>query len=250
MSPSALLTEPLESALFDGFGRNLRSQRFLGLTGNALRSILAITPDDVQAFATHWPRLTRDRHMRDGGTYRYRRYGAIDAPAQSMRTLRPHGPYQQPQRINKLNGGMPRWFDPLESSFVSHPVFNHLLDWLTRLFDQCECNPQHWQIRVHPYRIKACAQQEGRPTPEGLHRDGVDYIVSMMIARSNVAGGVTSITDNNGRLLLQRTLLQPLDILIGMDALTMHAVTPVTPLDPSMPAWRDVLVLGFSKTGS
>jgi hypothetical protein len=250
MNLTAPISEPLESALFEGFGRNLRTQRYLGLTGNALRSILAITPEDVAGFAAHWPRLTRDCYMGDGGTYRYRRYAALQAPAGSQRQLLPHGPYLQPRDINRLNGGMPRWFDPLESSFLGHPVFNHLLDWLTRLFDQCECSPQDWQIRVHPYRIKANAQQAGLPTPEGLHRDGVDYIISLLISRCNVEGGMTTITDNAGRALLQRTLLQPMDILIGMDTATRHAVTPVTPLDPALAAWRDVLVLGFSKMPS
>ncbi|MFM2060320.1 MAG: hypothetical protein RLY71_4705 [Pseudomonadota bacterium] len=243
MSTDALI----ESAQFEGFGRHLHEQRFLFLTANALGGILTVTAGQVAAFADHWPRLTLDRHMGDGGTYRYRRYGEFDAPPDAARTLLPHGPYEQPTYINGLNGGVSRLFDPLEPTFVTDPVFSRLLDWLTHLCDQCEGSPQHWNIRLHPYRIVAGLAQAGNPTPEGLHRDGVDYIVSMMVARCNVEGGQSTVTDNHRRVLWQRTLEKPLDIMIGQDALTMHAVTPVVPLDPALPAWRDVLVVAFTK---
>lgn len=243
MSTDALI----ESVQFEGFGRQLHEQRFLFLNADALGVILAVTAEQVAAFADHWPRLTLDRHMGDGGTYRYRRYGEFDAPPDVARTLLPHGPYEQPTYINGLNGGVSRLFDPLEPTFVTDPVFSRLLDWLTRLCDQCEGSPQHWNIRLHPYRIVAGLAQAGNPTPEGLHRDGVDYIISMMVARCNVEGGESTVTDNHRRVLWQRTLQKPLDILIGQDALTMHAVTPVVPLDPALPAWRDVLVVAFTK---
>jgi hypothetical protein len=237
----------IESALFEGFGRRLHEHRFLFLTGDALGSILAVTPRQLAAFAEHWPRLTLDQHMGDDGTYRYRRYGEFDAPPDAPRYQLPHGPYEQPKYINGLNGGVSRLFDPLEATFVLDPVVNRLLDWLTRLYDQCEGSANHWNIRLHPYRIIAGAAQSGNPTPEGLHRDGVDYIVSMMVARRNVEGGESMITDNHQQVLWQRTLQKPLDILIGLDAQTMHAVTPVVPLDSAEPAWRDVLVIAFTK---
>ena len=126
-------------------------------------------------------------------------------------------------------------------------LLNRLLDWLTGLCDQCEGAPRHWNIRLHPYRIVAEAGASGNPTPEGLHRDGVDYIVSMLVSRSNVEGGETTITNNDREVLWQRTLQRPLDIMVGLDAQTLHSVTPVTPLDPQRPAWRDVLVVAFTK---
>jgi len=38
-------------------------------------------------------------------------------------------------------------------------------------------------------------EQVGQATPEGLHRDGVTFIASMMIKRNNLIDGITSITD-------------------------------------------------------
>lgn len=240
----------IESVIFERFARQLCQERYLFLNGGTLSAMLTVTSKQIADFASHWPTLTVDRHMGDGGSYRYRRYGEFDAPMGQLRRQLPHGPYEQPTYINSLNGGVARLFDPLEPSFVVDPILNRLLNWLTRLYDQCEGSPRHWNIRLHPYRIVANPSEAGNPTPEGLHRDGVDYIVSLMVSRCNVEGGETTITDNQGQVLWQRTLQLPLDIVIGQDARTMHAVSPVTPLRACQPAWRDVLVIAFTKVES
>jgi len=247
MKNDTIEAKSFETALIKNFGTLLNFRRFIFLTGATLGDILAVSQDEVHSFASYWPRLTPDRYMGDGGTYRLRRYGAFDSPAGSVRRLLPHGPYEQPKYINSLNGGIARIFDPLESTFVSERLLNRLLDWLTILYDQCEGSPQHWNIRLHPYRILAKQNEQGNPTPEGLHRDGVDYIVSMMISRRNVIGGETTITDNNMQALWQRTLQNPLDIMIGKDAHIMHMVSPVEPNDTDQEAFRDVLVIAFTK---
>ncbi len=250
MTTGTLEAPSVESTLIQGFGRHLNTQRFLFLPGDALGDQLGLTQEDIQGFASHWPRLTPDRYMGDGGTYRFRRYGALDSRPGSARQPMPHGPYQQPKYINHLNGDVARMFDPLEPSFMAHPTLNRLLDWLTTLYDQCEGGRQRWDIRLHPYRVLARQTEKGNPTPEGLHRDGVDYIVSMMVSRCNVEGGETTITDNDGLVLWQRTLQKPLDIVIGKDAHTLHAVSPVSPIDAGKEACRDVLVIAFTKVAA
>ncbi len=239
--------QPLETALTEGFIRNLNRQHFLYFAGDALADTLDLTPADISEFALFWSHLTTDRYMGDGGTYRLRRYGEFDSQPGSGRLQRPHGPYEQPKYINSLNGDIARIFDPLEPAFVTHRVLNRLLDWLTALYDQCEGSPQRWNIRLHPYRILANQSENGNPTPEGLHRDGVDYIVSMMVSRRNVTGGVTTITDNDQQVLWEHMLQSPMDILIGNDAHTMHSVSPVSPVDARLEAYRDVLVIAFTK---
>lgn len=75
----------------------------------------------------------------------------------------------------------------------------------------------------------------------------MDYIVSMMVSRRNVTGGVTTITDNDQQVLWEHMLQSPMDILIGNDAHTMHSVSPVSPVDARLEAYRDVLVIAFTK---
>jgi hypothetical protein len=39
-------------------------------------------------------------------------------------------------------------------------------------------NPRH--IELHQFRIETTPDHIGRPTPEGLHRDGVDWVFVML----------------------------------------------------------------------
>jgi hypothetical protein len=96
---------------------------------------------------------------------------------------------------------------------------------------------------MHQFRLDAGAAAPGYPTPEGVHHDGVDVVLIAMLARTNLVGGETLITDDDDRELARFTLLDRLDAALVDDARVKHGVTPVGPADPSQPSCRDVLVL-------
>jgi hypothetical protein len=102
-------------------------------------------------------------------------------------------------------------------------------------------------VEVHQFRIDARTGEIGRPTPEGMHRDGVDYVLVLLVSRRNIASGITSVHDLTGRALGHFTLTEPLDSALVDDARVMHGVTPVEPLDPAEPGHRDVLVVTFRR---
>jgi hypothetical protein len=104
-----------------------------------------------------------------------------------------------------------------------------------------------WAVEVHQFRIEARADAPGRPTPEGMHRDGVDHVLVLMIRRVNIASGTTTIRSSEDRLLDSFTLTDPLDAAILDDRKVYHGVTTVQPIDPKQPAYRDVLVVTFRK---
>jgi hypothetical protein len=81
-----------------------------------------------------------------------------------------------------------------------------------------------------------------------MHRDGVDYVLVLLINRRNIARGVTSVHDLSGKALGQFTLTEPFDAALVDDARVMHGVTPVQPVDASAAAYRDVLVVTFRRT--
>jgi hypothetical protein len=241
--PSPGLPERTFAALVDG----LAAERHAFAPGAAVAAWLGVGPQQWADFAGHWDRLGADRHMNDGGTYRQRRYGAFSLRRPGLMQLLPHGPYEQPLYINPLNGGVPREFDPLEPSFAGHVVLASLLAGLADVFDAIECATQRWTVRLHPYRIRADMGTPGLPTPEGLHRDGVDHIVTMMVRRRNVEGGATLVTDEARRRLWEHTLGEPMDLHLADDLRTMHAVTPIVCATPRLQAFRDVLVVAFSR---
>ena len=204
---------------------------------------------DWQAFAASWNNLGVDAYMADGGRYRRRRFAALRASPAGIRR-KPHQPHYQSQDYNPLNGGVERWFEPVTEAVIRHPALGAILRTCHELFDRmtpAAIRPEAWHVELHQFRIEARAGQEGRPTPEGMHRDGVDWVLVLMVRRENIESGETTIYDRAKRPLGSFTLTRPLDSALVDDSRVFHGVTAVEPLDPRRPAYRDVLVATFRR---
>jgi len=204
---------------------------------------------DWDAFAASWDDLGVDAYMADGGRYRRRRFAAFRASSAGI-VRKPHQPHYQSQDYNPLNGGVERWFEPVSDAVGHHPALAAILQTSQRLFDRitpAEVRPAAWHVELHQFRIEARPGEEGQPTPEGMHRDGVDWVLVLMVRRENIASGETTIYDLVKRPLGSFTLTAPLDAALVDDSRVYHGVTAVRPLDPSLPAYRDVLVVTFRR---
>ncbi|MFI5345015.1 MAG: 2OG-Fe dioxygenase family protein [Elusimicrobiota bacterium] len=201
---------------------------------------------DWDRFADSWNYLRPDEYMADGGRYRLRRHAVLSAAPGAAPRLEPRQPHYQSRDYNALNGGVARWFEPIAPGVVAGATMTSVLDFAGPLFGRLRPGAS-WKIELHQFRIEAKSGLPGRPTPEGVHRDGVDCVLVMLVRRENVASGTTTVHDPSGRTLGSFTLAEPLDAAIVDDARVFHGVTAVTPLDPSRPAYRDVLVATFLK---
>lgn len=202
---------------------------------------------DWEGFAASWDALGQDMYMADGGRYRSRRFAAFSVGAGSV-ARKPHQPHYQSRDYNRLNGGIARWFDPVTDAIAAHPATQSIIRVCDALFTgltPAERRPRSWHVEMHQFRIAASADAEGKPTPEGMHRDGVDWVLVLLVRRENVASGETSIADGAGTPLGSFTLTEPMDAALVDDRRVQHGVTAIRPIDPSRPAWRDVLVLTF-----
>jgi hypothetical protein len=204
--------------------------------------------EDWTAFTESWTRLETDTYMADGGRYRRRRYATYETGAEGRIVRAAHQPHFQTRDYNPLNGGVARWFEPIEAYVGSGASMQGILGFCATLFGRFAPSAT-WHVEVHQFRIEARSGEEGRPTPEGLHRDGVDYVLVLLIARQNIASGMTTVHAFDGRQLGHFTLTHPFDAALLDDMRVAHGVTPVEPLDPSAPAYRDVLVVTFRRQG-
>jgi hypothetical protein len=205
---------------------------------------------DWAGFARSWDDLGLDTYMADGGRYRRRRFAAFAVTARAAIERKPHQPHYQSRDHNALNGGIERWFDPVEPAIGAHPALRAVLGLCHGTFHPLTPSnrqPDQWHVEVHQFRIEARADAAGQPTPEGMHQDGVDWVLVLLVRRENVAHGETSIHDLQRRLLGSFTLAEPMDAAFVDDNRCFHGVTPVLPLDDSRPAWRDVLVVTFRR---
>ncbi|HVJ70821.1 MAG TPA: 2OG-Fe dioxygenase family protein, partial [Sphingomicrobium sp.] len=140
-----------------------------------------------------------------------------------------------------------RWFEPVTDAVAGSACLRTILAYSVKFFGALAPDVGRWRIEVHQFRIEARADLAGEPTPEGVHRDGVDYVLVLMVDRSNIASGTTTIHRNDGETLGSFTLTEAFDAALVDDARVFHGVTPVTALDPALPAHRDVLVVTLKR---
>lgn len=230
--------ETLRQALTDqGYARSPADQT------RALLGPAALT--DWAGFADSWNDLGLDGFMADGGRYRKRRFAAFAATSEGVRR-KPHQPHYQSRDYNALNGGVQRWFEPVTDAIADHAVTRAVIARGLAIFDPITPQPPtSWHVELHQFRIEARAGQAGLPTPEGAHRDGVDWVIVMLVDRVNVLSGVTDIYAPGGKRLGSFTLTAPADMVLLDDLRVLHGVTPIRPEDPARPALRDVLVVTF-----
>jgi hypothetical protein len=229
---------------------SLRQEGFAFLRGGAMRAMLARAGslDDWDSFAASWGDLEIDTYMADRGRYRRRRHAVFAATAEGAIIREKHQPHFQSLEYNPLHGDIERWFAPVLPHIAEGASLNTILGFCRSLFGAMAPSIRAWRIELHQFRIEARPGEAGKPTPEGAHRDGVDYVLVLLIRRRNIAEGTTTIQSAEDRRLLGSfTLTEPLDAALVDDARVYHGVTPVEPLDPALPAYRDVLVVTFRK---
>lgn len=205
---------------------------------------LGVDEDVWTRFGAHWDELAPDPYAAELGMQRLRRYGHYTF-RDGVVTPMPNGAFVQPQDSNPLYIERDRHFEPLTDAFAGDPLLPELLTLLGRFATALD-DVAEWTVKVHPFRVIASADGEGQPTPEGLHRDGVTLVTSLLINRRNAVGGESTVVDMDGRRLLTTTLSEPGTLLMGDDRRTVHGVSPIRPVDESAPALRDVLVITFA----
>lgn len=221
---------------------DLRDRGYTRLGGPDMLDMLGATQAGWRTFAASWDDLGPDLYMADGGRYRRRRHATFRCQ-DGIFTRKPHQPHYQSRDYNPLNGDLQRWFDPVTDATVRNDVMQAIFAFCISGFGAADA--RRWHVEMHQFRIETHESHLGRPTPEGLHRDGVDWVLVMLIERRNVREGMTCIGAPDGTPLGEFTLAEPGDAVLVDDRRILHGVTEIHPIDTSLPAWRDALVVTF-----
>ncbi|HEY6484393.1 MAG TPA: 2OG-Fe dioxygenase family protein [Steroidobacteraceae bacterium] len=212
-------------------------------------AVLSVDRAQLQTLPASWDDLPRDQYLRDGGRYRSRRHACFiqefraGQPPELSRT--PQRAHWQPVSYNALHGGLERWFEPIAAPLLATPVWGALLGAIGSLFQQIR-GVARWYIEAHQFRIDT-AGGIGRPTPEGAHRDGVDFVALLLVRRHHVRGGETRVFDANGTAGVRFTMREPWSMLLLDDARVIHETTPIQP--DGADGVRDTLVLTYRSAG-
>jgi hypothetical protein len=226
----------------------LRAQGYAVLEPRGVAAWLGL-PDvsSLDVLARDWHDLPPDEYLKDGGKYRRRRHACFrieaDATGEVVVPVA-HRAHWQPVEYNALHGGMQRWFAPMQPSTLALHVWQHLLGRLAALAGDLR-GPRPWFVEAHQFRIDTAAGI-GRPTPEGAHRDGVDLVAVMLVARHGIKGGETRVFEAEGRRGERFTMTEPWTLMVLDDARVIHESTPIQPLGGPAEGgggYRDTLVV-------
>jgi hypothetical protein len=227
---------------------SLRESGCALLSAEGLRALVHAGGGELDALRDSWNRLPRDEHLRDGGHYRFRRHSCfVLARDDDHLEPVPHRAHYQSLDYNALHGGIERWFQPIEGSVIATAAWGKLVSGLGRAFFALSA-ARRWYVEAHPFRIDT-AEGIGRPTPEGAHRDGVDFVAVVLIDRVAVKGGETRVFESQGAHGIRFTMREPWSALLLDDARVVHETSPVQPAGDAAAAHRDTLVLTFRAGG-
>ncbi len=225
----------------DQLDEHLSRLGYAVLDARSVQQWLGLSPQALAALQPGWDDLRPDAYLKDGGRYRQRRHSSFVVDDGGV-TQVPHRAHWQPVSYNALHGGMERWFEPMDPATVNQPAWPCLLRRLGALASALK-GVQPWYVEAHQFRIDT-TDGIGRPTPEGAHRDGVDFVAVFMVGRHRIKGGESRVFEANGPNGQRFTLTEPWSLLLLDDERMIHETTPIQPLDgPDAVGWRDTLVV-------
>jgi len=219
---------------------SLRGQGYALLAPSDVAALVGSSLDELNALIPSWDQLEPDNYLKDGGRYRRRRHSCFVQDGDTL-TQTAHRAHWQPVEYNALHGGMRRMFEPVEAQTVAQAGWQKLVKALGAACTRVH-GKQPWYVEAHQFRIDT-TDGIGRPTPEGAHRDGVDWVAVILIGRAGIKGGETRIFEADGPNGKRFTMTEPWTLLLLDDATVIHESTPIQPLAGH--GHRDTLVLTY-----
>ena len=240
--PERNLQPPLTPA--DQLESSLRHQGYAVLAPASVCALAGVALGQLQALQASWDDLPPDQYLKDGGRYRRRRHASLEVNGQAVQLV-PHRAHWQPLSYNALHGGMQRWFEPMSADVLAQPAWQALMQWLGKVASSVQ-GAQTWYTEAHQFRIDT-TDGIGRPTPEGAHRDGVNWVAVFLVGRHGIKGGETRVFDIDSPRGQRFTLSEPWSLLLLDDQRVIHETTPIQPVDGA--GWRDTLVITMRAGG-
>jgi hypothetical protein len=238
----------LDARIIEHWRAELRQPGFCFVPAHQMRaSLSARALDQLETFTASWNDLRVDEYMADRGRYRKRRHAVFEVAQDGRVSRLADQPHFQSLNYNAVNGGIARYFAPIDHQITESALFQELLGGFAKLVYPLASDVPKWFAEAHQFRIEPNDTEAGQPTPEGMHRDGVDFVLVLMIGRENIAAGTTTLHNASGVEIGSFTLARPLEAVWIDDHRIFHGVTAVHPKVAGIAARRDVLVLTLKK---
>ncbi len=152
-----------------------------------------------------------------------------------------HGPLFQPKEYNPIHGDIVRHYEEIDERLGT------LLEPAIHIFAGCARLSGEHEVLVQTQRITASSGDDGHtgfPVVEGWHQDNISVLGLFLVNRVNVAGGISMLAgDRRGEKLVFAQTLAVGDLLLVDDTALWHNTTPIARIDPTKPAYRDIVIM-------
>lgn len=216
-----------------------------------------LSKESVECLSNSFENLPETDH--EDGKYRLRRFSRIEMrstifPAVLRVEIKQNEDFTQSEDLNCHQGGKIRKFEDIEDDVVQSAGFGDIC------FQFKECNnlTDGQIVEVHQMRIQTLDRSDlltkNGPwvvtpvSPEGIHRDGYDYICMVGINRRNINGGdllVFSPKDRDNPIVSKP--LSPGDMFLLADNKLLHDATPINAIKRREKGFLDAFVLCANK---
>lgn len=202
----------------------------------SIQRLGAVRTDNLRRFFSDLP---LDPFLKE--KCRFRRFSRYAIEAPNLARLG-HKVFVQSIKHNKLLGAVERDYMELDESLSATEDFRNLI---FSFVEACHAPPAESEIGVHQIRIASTLEIAGKPSPEGIHEDGFDYVGIFCADRYNVSGGETCLYRPGEAEPLYCHMLEPGELLVFDDKRLMHCTSPIYALS-SEGGVRDVFILTLS----
>ncbi len=194
-----------------------------------------VNPINLDVFKQFFSNLPVDPYIK--GNYRLRRLSRFIVAGDELVKL-PHGYLFQSKEYNPLVGDLKREFEELDDALIGLEDFKKVI---FAFSETCKLHPEA-EIGVHQIRTACSPSNFGNPAPEGIHRDGTDFIGIFSVNRENIQGGETHLYTAKGEKPVFKKILNPGELLLVNDYEFFHFTTSIKPTTEGHGV-RDVFVL-------
>ncbi len=196
-------------------------------------------------YSFNWLKI--DEYHNNSPPTRLRKYFNIDVDMSNVEKY--HIKYNHNNNIFEQqvedNRNMPRKFALIDDKILYSHFITSFICQTSSLVKNIE-NINKLNISIHQIRQICYPNTISENSPEGIHQDGADYIVSaLVINHNNLKGGISKIYDSN-KNIIDAVILKEKELIFQNDKTLYHYITPVECYNDNYLGFRDIIGLDIN----
>ena len=124
--------------------------------------------------------------------------------------------FYQSSSYNNYNGDIVRRYHNIDTSITNDKIFKFFVktfkDQVQEATRKLSEGYNTDYIFVHQIRVYASEDSSVNPVPEGIHRDGYNFIGMCVVNRENIQGGISNVYDSDKNIALNKTITTRRDV--------------------------------------